>query len=264
MNGVGCCCLSRGDSKEAIVWYEKSYQMLQQPSSSPRRVDIFSSTLNGLAGAYRTEGKYNEARKTYEESLDLKRRRDDGSPVGMSTTLINLGSCYRESGKLEKSLSLMEEGVAISRSYYSSSHPSLALAISQLSYTYDLLDRGDEAWKLAREALDIASVSLPSSHSQLAMYMNNLGNCCRSRGNYDEAISWHEKARQLLQQQPQSHRRDKNIVTNLYYLSLDHDENGCYEEAIKLCLEEIEMQQESHFPNPLNIAFGKYDKVRLV
>ena len=42
--------------------------------------------LNGLAGAYRTEGKYNEARKTYEESLDLKRRRDDGSPVGMSTS----------------------------------------------------------------------------------------------------------------------------------------------------------------------------------
>ena len=42
--------------------------------------------------------------------------------------------------------------------------------------------------------------------------MNQLGNCCRSRGNYDEAISWHEKARQLLQQQHQSPRRDKYVV----------------------------------------------------
>ncbi|XP_062504858.1 kinesin light chain-like [Corticium candelabrum] len=172
----------------------------------------------------------------------------------MSTTLINLGCCYRESGKLGKSLTLMEEAVTISRSCYSSSHPSLALDISHLSCTYDLLDRKDEAWKLAREALDIASISLPSSHSQLAVYMNRLGNCCRSRGNYNEAISWHEKARQLLQQQHQSPQRDEYVAKNLYYLSRVHDEKGCYEEAIKLCLEALKIDQECHSPNPLHIA----------
>ncbi|XP_062504850.1 nephrocystin-3-like [Corticium candelabrum] len=254
MNRVGRCCLSRGDSNESIVWYEKSHQLLQQLPSSPTRDDLFATTLNNLALAYKRDGKYDEAIKTYEESLELKRRCDHGNLVGMSTTLINLGSCYRDSGKLEKSLSLMEEAVTISRPCYSSSHPSLARAVSQLSSTYDLLDRKDEAWKLAREALDIASVSLPSSHPQLIVYMNNLGNCCRSRGNYDEAISWHEKARQLLQQQDQSPQRDENIATYLYYLSRDHDEKGCHEEAIKLCLKALKIDQESNSPNPLEIA----------
>ena len=44
--------------------------------------------------------------------------------------------------------------------------------------------------------------------------MNLLGNCCRSRGNYNEAISWHEKARQLLQQQHQSPRRDEVVAAS--------------------------------------------------
>ena len=52
----------------------------------------------------------------------------------------------------------------------------------------------------------------------LAIYyatdMNLLGNCCRSRGNYDEAISWHEKARQLLQQQHQSPQRDEDVAAS--------------------------------------------------
>ncbi|XP_062504029.1 nephrocystin-3-like [Corticium candelabrum] len=214
MNQVGCCCLSRGDSNEAIVWYEKSHQLLQQLPSSPMRNDLFATTLDNLAIAYQIDEKYDKAIKTYEESLELNRRCDDGNLAQMSTILINLGSCYRESGKLEKSLTLREEAVKISRSCYSSSHPSLALAIYHLSSTYYLLDRKDEAWKLAREALDIANVSSPSSHPQLAEYMNHLGDCCRSQGNYNEAISWYDKARQLLQQQDQSPERDKGIATS--------------------------------------------------
>ncbi|XP_062504025.1 nephrocystin-3-like [Corticium candelabrum] len=214
MNQVGRCCLSRGDSNEAIEWYKKSHQLLQQLPSSHTRDDLFATTLNGLAFAYQTDGKYDKAIKTYEESLALKMRCDDENLVEMSTILINLGSCYRESGKLEKSLTLLEEAVKISRSYYSSSHSFLALAIYHLSSTYYLLDRKDEACKLAREALDIANASLPSSHFQLAVYMNHLGDCCRSQGNYNEAISWHEIARQLLQQQDQSPQRNKGIATS--------------------------------------------------
>ena len=45
---------------------------------------------------------------------------------------------------------------------------------------------------------------------------------------------------------------------DLYFLSLDHDEKGCYEVAIKLCSEAIEMHQGSHSPNPLDIAICKF------
>ncbi|XP_062504898.1 uncharacterized protein LOC134181649 [Corticium candelabrum] len=256
MHGFGHSCFRRGDSNEAIVWFEKSRQSLQQLPSSPKRDDLFATTLHSLADTYQEGGQYDKSIKTYEELLELKRRCDDGNLVKMFTVLIDLGYCYREIGKLEKSLSVIEEAVTISRSCSSSSPRSLALAIYHLSITYDLLDRKDEAWKLAREALDIARVSLQSSDPQLAKCMNHLGNCCRSRGNCDEAISWHSKARQLLQLQRQSPKRDEDIATNLYFLSSDHDEKGCYEEAIKLCLEALKMHQESHSPNPLYIAIG--------
>ena len=42
--------------------------------------------LNDLALAYQTDRKYDEAIKTYEESLELKRRCDEGNLVEMSTS----------------------------------------------------------------------------------------------------------------------------------------------------------------------------------
>ena len=42
--------------------------------------------LNNLARTYQQGNKYEEAIKTYEEPLELKRRYDDGSQVEMSTS----------------------------------------------------------------------------------------------------------------------------------------------------------------------------------
>ncbi|XP_062504846.1 uncharacterized protein LOC134181592 [Corticium candelabrum] len=84
--------------------------------------------------------------------------------------------------------------------------------------------------------------------------MNAVGSCNRAQGNYDEAISWHKKARQLHLRQDHSPDRDENVAINLYYLSLDHDEQGCWTEATKLCLESIEMEKKRLFPNHTFIA----------
>ncbi|XP_062504715.1 kinesin light chain-like [Corticium candelabrum] len=157
--------------------------------------------------------------------------------------LINLGCCYRDSGKLEKSLSLLEEAVTISRSCYSSSHPSLALAIYHLSSTYDLLDRKDEALKLAREVWDIANVSLPSSHPQLAEYMNQVGRCCLSRGDNNEAIEWYKKSHQLLQQLPSSPTRNDLFPATLHNLALAYERVRKYDEAIKTYEESLELKR---------------------
>ena len=42
--------------------------------------------------------------------------------------------------------------------------------------------------------------------------MNAVGNCYRSQGNYDEAISLHEKARKLHLKQDCSPDRDKGVA----------------------------------------------------
>ena len=42
--------------------------------------------LNNLAVVYQGVGKYDEAIKSHEESLELKRRCDDGNLVGMSAS----------------------------------------------------------------------------------------------------------------------------------------------------------------------------------
>ena len=42
--------------------------------------------------------------------------------------------------------------------------------------------------------------------------MNAVGSCNRAQGNYDEAISWHKKARQLHLRQDHSPDRDENVA----------------------------------------------------
>ncbi|XP_062504892.1 kinesin light chain-like [Corticium candelabrum] len=211
-NGIGYCCESRGDCNEAIVWYEKSNQLLQQLPFSPTRDDI------------------------------------------LATTLINLGYCFKESGNLEKGANLLEKAVTLIRSCCSPSHPKLASVLHCLAKPYDLLDRKDEALQLASTAYEMATGSLPPSHPTLPHYMNTVGNCYRSQGNYEEAISWHKKARKLHLKQDCSPLRDVDIATNLYLLSLDYDKKGCWKEAIKMCLEAIEMERKRIFPNRTFIA----------
>ncbi|XP_062504848.1 kinesin light chain-like [Corticium candelabrum] len=172
----------------------------------------------------------------------------------LATTLIHLGCCFEVSGNLEKSANLLEEAVTLRRSCCSPSHPKLASVLRCLAKTYDLLDRKEEALQLASKAYEMVTGSLPSSHHTLPYYMNAVGNCYRSQGNYDEAISLHEKARKLHLKQDCSPDRDKGVAINLYLLSLDYNEKGCWEEAIKMCLEAIEMERKRICPNRTFIA----------
>ncbi|XP_062503948.1 tetratricopeptide repeat protein 28-like [Corticium candelabrum] len=224
---LGCCYMGMKNLEDAERLFRKQIEWTREYADGAAAADI-ACALHNLAFTYNERGKYDEAIKSYEESLVLQRQLDDWDIEGMSTTLMTLAICYRETGKLEKSLSFMEEAVTIRRSYYSSSHPSLALAIRHLSSTYNLLDRKDEAMKLAREAFDIASVSLPSSHCDLALYMNKIGDCFGSRDDYNEAIVWYEKSQQLLQHLPSSLTRDNILATTLMTLGI------CYRETKKL------------------------------
>ena len=94
------------------------------------------------------------------------------------------------------------------------------VAIRLLSKSLIALHDADKALQLAEDSFGMANTLLPPSHFKMSWCklkncqfdrpllfinmriiitdMNSVGECYRSRGEYDNAISWHEKSRQLL------------------------------------------------------------------
>jgi hypothetical protein len=82
------------------------------------------------------------------------------------------------------------------------------IAIRHLSQSYIALHEADRAMPLANESFAMAKSLLPPSHYKITCYMNVVGECYRSVGDYDNALSWHDETRQLLERIQCSPSRD--------------------------------------------------------
>ncbi|XP_062503951.1 uncharacterized protein LOC134180781 [Corticium candelabrum] len=235
MNGIGDCFEYRGDYNEAIVWYEKSHQLLQQLRSSPTRDEIFATTLIKLGNYFRENEKLEKSANLLEEAT------------------------YDLLDEKEKALQLARKEYEISTGSLPPSHPTLQHSKAAIHLTVKMLLNHSEWDVTYNNVFDnevfcemLCDKLLPASYD--VTDMNAMGNCYRSLGIYDEAILWHEKARKLHLKQDYSPNRDHDVARNLYLLSLDYGEKKCWTEAIKLCLHSIEMEQRRIFPNRTFIA----------
>jgi tetratricopeptide (TPR) repeat protein len=92
-----------------------------------------------------------EARRLYDESLEIKRRL--GNQSGIAITLHELGRLAQNEGKLTEARRLYDESLEIARRLGDQS--GIAITLGQLGLLAE--DEGDkaEAARLTREALDI-------------------------------------------------------------------------------------------------------------
>ena len=175
-----------GDPNAALPLMQSAVAMQRQLRGNEPHPDL-AEALNDQALLYETLGNYDEAEKSYLESLAMERRLLGDKHPQIASTLENLASTFQDKGDLERAEPLYRQSLAMWRAVLGETHPEVAMALHNLATLQ--YDRGHTREALAnqRESLAIFRKVYPQDHPQVAFVLNQIGFWLTLSGDYAEA-----------------------------------------------------------------------------
>ncbi|MFM6078454.1 MAG: tetratricopeptide repeat protein, partial [Dolichospermum sp.] len=158
-----------------------------------------ATSLNNLAGLYRSQGRYNEAESLYLQSLDICKRQlgDDHLDVatslnnqGGSNSLNGLGNAYNSLGQYQTAIDFHQQSLKIKREIgdvqgEGNSLIGLGNAYNSLGQYQTAIDFYQQSLKITREIGDVRG----ESNSLIG-----LGGAYNSLGQYQTAIDFYQQS----------------------------------------------------------------------
>ncbi|KAI1322280.1 hypothetical protein F5Y16DRAFT_413326 [Xylariaceae sp. FL0255] len=243
-----------------------------------------TSLIFNIAQSYFTLGKYNEAERLYQQTLELKEEvlgREHPSILG---SINNLAEVLRSQGKYEEAEKINREILRLREKVLGRKHPDTLASMNNLANVLDNQGKYEKAEKIHREALRLNEEVLSKEHPSTLASMNNLANVLDNQGKYEEAEKIHREALRLneevlgrehpdtldsmnnlanvlvrqekYEEAEDMHRRglelreevldrkNPDTLTSMNNLACVLDSQGKYEEAEKMHRETLELREE--------------------
>ncbi|CAF5175922.1 unnamed protein product, partial [Rotaria magnacalcarata] len=121
------------------------------------------------------QGKYPEAVKFYEKSLEIKRKTLPEDDASLADTYGNIGVVYNNMGEYSKALEYYEKDITIKKISLPANHPSLAASYNNIGEVYGNMGEYSKALEFYEKSLRIREISLPPTHPSLATSYSNIG-----------------------------------------------------------------------------------------
>jgi len=144
--------------------------------------------LGYLGSAFRDLGQIEDARKCYQESLEIAQK--IGKRWMEGSRLSDLGNIYRDLGLIQQAMRYYEKALEIARELHNRRDE--AVCIGRLGTTYQMLGQIEQAEAAYQKALGI--VRDIGHQRREGRYLGSLGLISRVRGQIEQAISYHEEA----------------------------------------------------------------------
>ncbi|MFN6154366.1 MAG: tetratricopeptide repeat protein [Dolichospermum sp.] len=218
--------------------------------------DALANSLNNLAVLYEYQGRYNDAKPLYLQSLDIwKRQLGDDHPA-VATSLNNLAGLYEYQGRYNDAEPLYLQSLDIRKRQLGDDHPDVATSLNNLAGLYESQGRYNDAEPLYLQSLDIRKRQLGDDHPFVASSLNNLALLYESQGRYNDAEPLYLQSldiskRQLGDDHP-------FVASSLNNLALLYESQGKYSEAEDLAQQALVIYQNrlgNEHPNTQNAAF---------
>ncbi|CAF2040931.1 unnamed protein product [Rotaria magnacalcarata] len=192
---------------------EELYQELRKNASS----DSDRAHIYHMLGMLKDDqGKYQEAVKFYEKSLEIKRKTLPEDDASLAPTYSNIGEVYRNMGEYSKALEYYEKGLEITKKALPPTHPDLATSYNNIGLVYKNMGEYSEALEYYEKDLEITKKALPPTHPDLATSYNNIGLVYKNMGEYSKALSYLEKSLSIKQKSlPSTHPLIKTTIDNI-------------------------------------------------
>jgi len=152
--------------------YEEMLQILEA-KLGPEHPDVATS-LNNLAGLYKSMGDYEKALPLYKRALDIREKVLGTQHPSVATTLNNLAGLYKSMGDYEKALPLYQRALDIREKVLGTQHPFVATTLNNLAGLYYHTERYEEALPLFERSLKILEIKFGPAHPYFKITEQNI------------------------------------------------------------------------------------------
>ncbi|MGC1393533.1 MAG: tetratricopeptide repeat protein [Coleofasciculaceae cyanobacterium] len=236
--------LDKGESQDyqqeqalAIEYFDKAIELQKEFGLE----EDLATSLNNLAGLYKSQGRYTEAEPLYLQALELRQRLlGDNHPL-VAQSFNNLAALYKSQGRYTEAEPLHLQALELTQRLLGDNHPLVATSLNNLAYLYKSQGRYSEAEPLYLQALELSQRNLGDNHPDVAQSLNNLAGLYKSQGRYSEAEPLYLQSLELRQRHlGENHPDVAASLNNLAYL---YSSQGRYSEAEPLYLQALELRQ---------------------
>lgn len=184
---LGNALATQGQHQKALQYHQRHLDLARQQG------DLRSQghALANLGVSYAALGQYQETLQAYQQHLELSRQ--TGDKRDESHALFSLGEVYFDLGDLAQAEKFFRQSLEIAGRLQE--YPLKALALGGLSDV--LIDRGNPASAIEQltQALECLQES-PDSRVESRL-LASMGNACNAANWLDEALTWHQRLRDL-------------------------------------------------------------------
>lgn len=198
--------------------------------------------LGYLGSAFRDLGQTEDARRCYQESLEIAQKIGKRGMEG--SRLSDLGNINRDLGLIQQAMTHYEKALEIACELHNRRDE--AVCLGRLGTTYQMLGQIEQAEAAYQKALEI--VREIGHQRREGRYLGSLGLISRVRGQIEQAISYHEEALALAKKTG-DHWGEGTRLENLgdIYCDLGHTEQArkLYAQALTIFREVGDPRRES-------------------
>jgi tetratricopeptide (TPR) repeat protein len=223
----------------------------------------FALSLHQLALLYYSQGKYNEAKPLYLQSLSIWEKQLGENHPDVANSLDNLALLYDSQGKYSEAEPLHLRSLSIREKQLGKNHLDVATSLNNLAGLYHSQGKYNEAEPLHLRSLSIVEKQLGENHPHVAISLSNLAELYRIQGKYEEAEPLHLRSLSIVEKQlGENHPHVAISLNNL--ASLSHSQ-GKYNEAELLFLRSLSIREKQlgenhpHVAQSLNNLASLYD-----
>ena len=198
---------------------------------------------NNLGILFQEQGRYDEAIRLYNESLNIKRQLNDQK--GIAITLHQLGTIHQQQGDYESAKKFYTESQEIAERL--DDRNTLAANLYQLGMIAQDLGDYDQAKQYYHQGMEIYDKL--ELKNEMSLIDNQLANIYYQQGNYTEAESIHQRILEIKQQLGDQ----RSIAISLYNLGVVNQVQDRYEEALHYYNDSLRIQRE--LGNKAGIAY---------
>ncbi|MEO1655988.1 MAG: tetratricopeptide repeat protein, partial [Bacteroidota bacterium] len=150
--------------------------------------NYYAIGLNNKAMLFQKIGRYAEAEKLMQESLDIALESMRERSNNYQRLLVNLALLYQDQQKYEQADKIYAQAIRLKeRRLGNRNHPDLAHMLNLQASLYMEMGKTEEVEKLLKEALRIYEVKFGKDNPAYAQTASNLGNFYRIQGRNQEA-----------------------------------------------------------------------------
>ncbi|CAF4655655.1 unnamed protein product, partial [Rotaria socialis] len=177
------------------------------------------------------QGKYPEAAKFYEKTLEIERKTLPEDDASLAPTYSNIGLVYDNMCEYSKALEFYEKANKILEISLPANHPNLASSYNNIGSVYDNMGEYSKALEFYEKSLKIKELSLPPNHPSLATSYNNIATTYYAMGDYPIALEYYEKSLKVREKSLPANHPD--LATSYNNIGLVYDNMGEYSEALE-------------------------------